>query len=99
MLNELIKEYQPKGSKVVGGTLTMTAISSTRRLSPAGRRFQIFARKPEDKTPSLRLCCPDGALNSGLIFYAPDGHQIGQLLGEKRSRDTKRPFAPASNCT
>jgi thiol-disulfide isomerase/thioredoxin len=85
MLNELIKEYQPKGLKVVGvnldddGDLILTR-RFIARYKPA---FPNFRKKAGGQDAFVQAVLPgwSGAIPAS-FFYAPDGHQIGHLLGE-----------------
>jgi thiol-disulfide isomerase/thioredoxin len=85
MLNELIQEYQPKGLKVVGinlddeGDLILTR-RFIARYKPA---FPSFRQKAGGESAFVQAVLPgwSGAIPA-TFFYAPDGHQIGHLLGE-----------------
>lgn len=85
MLNELIKEYQPKGLKVVGvnlddeGDLILTR-RFIARYKPA---FPNFRKKAGGESAFVQAVLPgwSGAIPAS-FFYAPDGRQIGHLLGE-----------------
>jgi thiol-disulfide isomerase/thioredoxin len=84
MLNELIQEYQPKGLKVVGinlddeGDLILTR-RFIARYKPA---FPNYRKKAGGEAAFIQAVLPgwSGAIPAS-FFYAPDGHQIGHLLG------------------
>jgi thiol-disulfide isomerase/thioredoxin len=90
MLNELIKEYQPKGLKVIGinldddGDLILTR-RFIARYKPA---FPSYRKRAGGEHAFAETVLPgwNGAIPAS-FFYAPDGHQIGHLLGES-DRDT-----------
>ncbi len=85
MLNELIKEYQPKGLKVVGvnldddGDLILMRRFIT-RYKPA---FPNYRKQKGGEDQFIQAVLPQwkGAIPAS-FFYAPDGHQIGHLFGE-----------------
>ena len=84
MLNELISEYQPKGLKVVGinldddGDLILTR-RFIARYKPA---FPSYRKRAGGEHAFAEAVLPgwNGAIPAS-FFYAPDGHQIGHLLG------------------
>jgi thiol-disulfide isomerase/thioredoxin len=90
MLNELIKEYKPKGLKVIGinldddGDLILTR-RFIARYKPA---FPSYRKRAGGEHAFAEAILPgwNGAIPAS-FFYAPDGHQIGHLLGES-DRDT-----------
>jgi thiol-disulfide isomerase/thioredoxin len=85
MLNQLIAEYQPKGLKVVGinlddeGDLILTR-RFIARYKPA---FPSYRKKAGGQSAFVQAVLPgwSGAIPAS-FFYAPDGQQIGHLLGE-----------------
>jgi thiol-disulfide isomerase/thioredoxin len=90
MLNELIQEYQPKGLKVVGinlddeGDLILTR-RFIARYKPA---FPNYRKKAGGEKAFIEAVLPgwSGSIPAS-FFYAPDGRQIGHLLGGT-DRDT-----------
>ena len=84
MLNELIKEYQPKGLKVVGinlddeGDLILTR-RFIARYKPA---FPNYRKSAGGQSAFAEGVLPGwGGAIPASFFYAPDGRQIGHLLG------------------
>jgi thiol-disulfide isomerase/thioredoxin len=85
MLNELIKEYQPKGLKVVGVNLDDDGdlILMRRFITRYKPVFPNYRKQKGGESEFVQAVLPDwkGAIPAS-FFYAPDGKQIGHLLGE-----------------
>jgi thiol-disulfide isomerase/thioredoxin len=90
MLNELAKQYAPQGLKVVGINLDDDGdIILTRRFLVRYKPvFPNYRKKAGGEKEFVAAVMPgwSGAIPAS-FFYARDGRQIGQLLGES-NRDT-----------
>ncbi|HVH72889.1 MAG TPA: TlpA disulfide reductase family protein [Candidatus Dormibacteraeota bacterium] len=91
MLNELAKLYAPKGLKVVGINLDQDGdlILMRRFIERYKPIFPNYRKKPSDAEEAFRLAVLPG-WNGSLptsVFYARDGKQVGNLIGE-RNRET-----------
>src|SRR3979490_2413169 len=90
MLNELAKEYAPKGLHVVGVNLDDDGdlILMRRFLARYKPVFPNYRKKKGGESDFTRAVLPgwNGAIPAS-VFYAKDGRQIGHLLGEN-NRDT-----------
>jgi thiol-disulfide isomerase/thioredoxin len=90
MLNELAKQYAPQGLKVVGVNLDDDGdIILTRRFIARYKPvFPNYRKKAGGEAAFVGVVMPkwSGAIPAS-FFYARDGRQIGQLLGES-NRDT-----------
>jgi thiol-disulfide isomerase/thioredoxin len=90
MLNELAKQYAPQGLKVVGVNLDDDGdIILTRRFIARYKPvFPNYRKKAGDEAAFVGVVMPGwhGAIPAS-FFYARDGRQLGQLLGES-NRDT-----------
>jgi thiol-disulfide isomerase/thioredoxin len=90
MLNELAKQYAPQGLKVVGVNLDDDGdIILTRRFLVRYKPvFPNYRKKAGGEKEFVGAVMPgwNGAIPAS-FFYARDGRQIGQLLGES-DRDT-----------
>jgi thiol-disulfide isomerase/thioredoxin len=84
MLNELIKEYTPKGLKVVGVNLDDDGdlILMRRFIARYKPAFPNYRKKAGGESEFVQAVLPGwaGAIPAS-FFYAPDGHQVGHLLG------------------
>jgi thiol-disulfide isomerase/thioredoxin len=84
MLNELIQEYQPKGLKVVGVNLDDDGdlILMRRFVARYKPAFPSFRKRKGGEDEFIQAVLPGwkGAIPAS-FFYAPDGQQIGHLLG------------------
>ena len=85
MLNQLISEYQPKGLKVVGINLDDDGdlILTRRFIARYKPSFPSYRKRAGGEHAFAEGVLPgwNGAIPAS-FFYAPDGHQIGHLLGE-----------------
>jgi thiol-disulfide isomerase/thioredoxin len=90
MLNELAKEYAPKGLHVVGVNLDDDGdlILMRRFMARYKPVFPNFRKKKGGESEFVQsvLAGWNGAIPAS-FFYAKDGRQIGHLLGEN-NRDT-----------
>ena len=90
MLNELAKQYAPQGLKVVGVNLDDDGdIILTRRFIARYKPvFPNYRKKAGGEATFVGVVMPgwSGAIPAS-FFYARDGRQLGQLLGES-NRDT-----------
>jgi thiol-disulfide isomerase/thioredoxin len=90
MLNELAKEYGPKGLHVVGVNLNDDGdlILMRRFIARYNPVFPNFRKKKGGESDFTRAVLPgwNGAIPAS-VFYAKDGRQIGHLVGEN-NRDT-----------
>ena len=85
MLNELITEYQPKGLKVVGINLDDDGdlILTRRFIARYKPSFPSYRKRAGGEQAFAETVLPGwkGQIPAS-FFYAPDGRQIGHLLGE-----------------
>ena len=85
MLNELIKQYQPKGLKVVGLNLDDDGdlILMRRFIARYKPAFPNYRKQKGGEGDFIEAVLPGwkGAIPAS-FFYAPDGRQIGHLFGE-----------------
>ena len=90
MLNELAKEYAPKGLHVVGVNLDDDGdlILMRRFIARYNPVFPNFRKKKGGEADFTQAVLPgwNGAIPAS-VFYAKDGRQIGHLVGEN-NRDT-----------
>jgi thiol-disulfide isomerase/thioredoxin len=90
MLNELAKEYAPKGLHVVGVNLDDDGdlILMRRFIARYNPVFPNYRKKKGGEADFTRAVLPgwNGAIPAS-VFYAKDGRQIGHLVGEN-NRDT-----------
>ena len=90
MLNQLAKEYAPKGLNVVGVNLDDDGdkILMRRFLARYKPVFPNLRKKKGGESAFVQAVMPgwNGAIPAS-FFYARDGRQIGHLLGEN-NRDT-----------
>jgi thiol-disulfide isomerase/thioredoxin len=90
MLNELAKEYAPKGLHVVGVNLDDDGdlILMRRFIARYNPVFPNFRKKKGGEADFTQAVWPgwNGAIPAS-VFYAKDGRQIGHLVGEN-NRDT-----------
>lgn len=90
MLNELAKQYAPKGLHVVGVNLDDDGdlILMRRFMARYKPVFPNFRKKKGGESNFVQSVLPgwNGAIPAS-FFYAKDGRQIGHLLGEN-NRDT-----------
>src|SRR5579862_5731886 len=90
MLNELAKQYAPKGLKVVGVNLDDDGdlILMRRFMARYKPVFPNYRKKKSEESAFVGVVLPgwNGAIPAS-FFYAKDGRQIGHLLGEN-NRDT-----------
>ncbi|MDP9337770.1 MAG: TlpA family protein disulfide reductase [Acidobacteriota bacterium] len=90
MLNQLAKEYAPKGLHVVGVNLDDDGDKILMRRFMARYKpvFPNFRKKKGGEADFVQSVMPgwNGAIPAS-FFYAKDGRQIGHLLGEN-NRDT-----------
>jgi thiol-disulfide isomerase/thioredoxin len=90
MLNELAKEYGPKGLYVVGVNLDDDGdlILMRRFMARYNPVFPNFRKKKGGESDFTSAVLPgwNGAIPAS-VFYARDGRQIGHLVGEN-NRDT-----------
>ena len=84
MLNELAKQYEPKGLHVVGVDLDDDGdlILMRRFITRYKPIFPNYRKKAGDETAFVQSVLPgwSGAIPAS-FFYAKDGRQIGHLLG------------------
>ncbi len=89
MLNELAKQYAPQGLKVVGVNLDGDGdlILMRRFLARYKPVFPNYRKKPGEEGPFRQAVLPEwnGSMPAS-FFYAKDGRQVGQFIGE-RTRD------------
>jgi thiol-disulfide isomerase/thioredoxin len=85
MLNELAKQYAPRGLKVVGVNLDDDGdIILTRRFMARYKPvFPNYRKKAGEERAFVAAVLPEwsGAIPAS-FFYARDGRQVGKLLGE-----------------
>ncbi len=90
MLNELAKQYAPKGLQVVGVDLDDDGdlILMRRFLARYKPVFPNYRKKNGQESAFTQVVLPgwNGAIPAS-FFYAQDGRQVGHLLGEN-NRDT-----------
>jgi thiol-disulfide isomerase/thioredoxin len=90
MLNELAKEYGPKGLHVVGVNLNDDGdlILMRRFIARYNPVFPNYRKKKGGEADFTQAVLPgwNGAIPAS-VFYAKDGRQIGHLVGEN-NRDT-----------
>jgi thiol-disulfide isomerase/thioredoxin len=90
MLNQLAKEYAPKGLHVVGVNLDDDGdlILMRRFIARYNPVFPNFRKKKGGEADFTRAVLPgwNGAIPAS-VFYAKDGRQIGHLVGEN-NRET-----------
>jgi thiol-disulfide isomerase/thioredoxin len=86
MLNELAKQYAPQGLKVVGVNLDDEGdlILMRRFIARYKPVFPNYRRKPGEEVPFREAVLPgwNGTLPAS-FFYAKDGKQIGNFIGER----------------
>jgi thiol-disulfide isomerase/thioredoxin len=86
MLNELAQQYAPQGLKVVGVNLDDEGdlILMRRFIARYKPVFPNYRRKPGEEVPFRQAVLPgwNGSLPAS-FFYARDGRQIEQFLGER----------------
>jgi thiol-disulfide isomerase/thioredoxin len=87
MLNELAKQYVPQGLKLIGVTLDQDGdlILMRRFIARYKPIFPNYRKKPEEAEDAFYMAVLPG-WNGSLpitIFYAKDGRQVGQFLGER----------------
>ena len=90
MLNELAKEYAPKGLHVVGVNLDDDGdlILMRRFMARYKPVFPNYRKKKGGESDFTRAVMPGwGGAIPASVFYAKDGRQIGHLVGEN-NRDT-----------
>src|ERR1700737_5084607 len=96
MLNELAKEYAPKGLRVVGVDFDQDGdlILMRRFMARYKPVFPNFRKKKGGEADFTRAVLPgwNGAIPAS-VFYAKDGRQIGHLVGEN-NRDTYERLIP-----
>jgi thiol-disulfide isomerase/thioredoxin len=84
MLNELAKQYAPKGLHVVGVNLDDDGdlILMRRFITRYKPTFPNYRKKPGGESAFVQAVLPgwSGAIPAS-FFYAKDGRQIGHLLG------------------
>lgn len=87
MLNELAKQYAPKGLKVVGVNMDQDGdlILMRRFIARYKPIFPNYRKKPGEAEERFRLAVLPGWTGSLPIsvFYAKDGRQVEHFLGEK----------------
>jgi len=87
MVNELVRQYQPKGLAVFGVSLDDDAEESLalRFLAKTNPVFPNYRKKPgkEDEFINHVDTKWRGTLPA-TFFYDPQGHLIGQLVGEQK---------------
>jgi thiol-disulfide isomerase/thioredoxin len=86
MVNELVRQYQPKGLAVFGMSLDDDA-EETLALHFLARNHPVFPnyrKKPGREEEFINRVNPrwSGALPA-TFFYAPDGRLLGQIVGEQ----------------
>lgn len=90
MLSELAKQYAPQGLKVVGVNLDDDGdlILTRRFIARYKPFFPNYRKKPGGEVAFVQTVLPgwQGAIPAS-FFYAPDGRQIGHLVGEN-NRET-----------
>jgi thiol-disulfide isomerase/thioredoxin len=90
MLNQLAKEYAPKGLHVVGVNLDDDGdlILMRRFIARYNPVFPNFRKQKGGESDFTQAVLPgwNGAIPAS-VFYAKDGRQIGHLVGEN-NRDT-----------
>jgi thiol-disulfide isomerase/thioredoxin len=90
MLNELAKQYAPKGLHVVGVNLDDDGdlILMRRFMTRYKPVFPNYRKKKGGESDFVQAVMPgwSGAIPAS-VFYAKDGRQIGHLVGEN-NRDT-----------
>jgi thiol-disulfide isomerase/thioredoxin len=90
MLSELAKQYAPQGLKVVGVNLDDDGdlILTRRFIARYKPFFPNYRKKPGSEDVFVQTVLPGwkGAIPAS-FFYAPDGHQLGHLVGEN-NRET-----------
>jgi thiol-disulfide isomerase/thioredoxin len=90
MLNELAKEYAPKGLHMVGVNLDDDGdlILMRRFMARYKPVFPNYRKKKGGESDFTRAVMPGwGGAIPASVFYAKDGRQIGHLVGEN-NRDT-----------
>ncbi|HUL33284.1 MAG TPA: TlpA disulfide reductase family protein [Candidatus Eisenbacteria bacterium] len=84
MLNELAKQYAPKGLKVVGVSLDQDGdlILMRRFLARYKPIFPNYRKKKGNEDAFVQAVMPgwNGSIPAS-VFYAKDGRQIGHLVG------------------
>ena len=87
MLNELAKQYAPKGLNVVGVNMDQDGdlILMRRFIARYKPIFPNYRRKPAEAEEPFRLAVLPGWTGSLpiSIFYGKDGRQVGNFVGEK----------------
>jgi thiol-disulfide isomerase/thioredoxin len=84
MLNELAKQYAPKGLHVVGVNLDDDGdlILTRRFIAKYKPVFPNYRKKPGGEAAFVQAVLPGwGGAIPASFFYAKDGRQIGHLLG------------------
>ena len=87
MLNELAKQYAPQGLKVVGVNMDQDGdlILMRRFIARYKPIFPNYRKIPAEAEEPFRLAVLPG-WNGSLpisVFYAKDGRQVGNFVGEK----------------
>jgi len=86
MVNELVKQYKPKGLAVFAMDLDDDAEESLalRFLAKTQPVFPSYRKKPGKEQEFINRVNPkwSGALPA-TFFYAPDGRLVGQIVGEQ----------------
>jgi len=86
MLNELAKQYAPRGLKVVGVNLDDDGdlILMRRFIARYKPIFPNYRKRPGSEEPFREVVLPGwtGSLPIS-VFYAPDGQRAGQFIGER----------------
>ncbi len=87
MVNELVRQYQPKGLAVFAVSLDDDAEESLalRFLAKINPVFPNYRKKPGKEDEFINRVSPkwSGVLPA-TFFYDPDGHLIGELTGEQK---------------
>ncbi|HEV2731744.1 MAG TPA: hypothetical protein VGV15_17070 [Terriglobales bacterium] len=87
MLNELAKQYAPKGLKVVGVNMDQDGdlILMRRFIARYKPIFPNYRKKPEEAKDNFEMAVLPGWHGSLPIsvFYGKDGRQLGNFVGER----------------
>ena len=86
MLNELAKQYAPKGLQVVGVSMDDDGdlILMRRFLARYKPVFPNYRKKPGDEAAFRQSVLPGWAGSMPVsIFYTKDGRQVANFMGEK----------------
>ena len=87
MLNELAKQYEPQGLKVVGLNFDQDGdlILMRRFMARYKPVFPNYRKKPGEEEPFRRAVLPEWSGSLPVtVFYSRSGRIVGQFIGERK---------------